>query len=166
MNMRTIIIALFLFGIVGCSSSQQVSNDFTDFYNDHENDAGIVSFSLPIGLAKAFIDDDEPKAKKAFSKLNKMRFFICEHDNGYYSKKIHNYLSEGTYHDLMVIKDGKESVEFKMKEPIDGKVKEIVMIVSEPESFVAISFSGNFTIDDAKEMASSIKTDNLGEIRM
>lgn len=165
-NMKTIIIAIFVFGIVGCSSSQQVNSDFADFYHHHEDDAGIVSFSFPIGLAKAFIDDDDKEAKKAFSKLNKMRFFICENDNGYYKKKVQNYLPEGKYHDLMVIKDGKETVAFKMKEPVNGKVKEIVMIVSEPESFVAISFTGNFTIDDAKSFASSIKTDNLGAVRM
>ncbi len=166
MNMRTIIITLCVFGIVGCSSSQQVNNDFTDFYHNHGDDSGIVSFSFPVGLAKAFLDDDDKEAKKAFSKLNKMRFFICENDNGYYKKKVQKYLPEGKYHDLIVIKDGKESVSFKMKEPTNGKVKEIVMIVSEPDSFVAISFIGNFTVDDAKEMANSIKTDDLSSIRL
>jgi hypothetical protein len=164
--MRTIIIAIFVFGIFGCGSSQPATTDFSDFYNDHEDDAGIVSFSFPIGLAKAFLDDDDKDAKKAFDKIHKMRFFICEKDHGFYSKKIQNYLPEGTYHDLMVVKDGKETVTFKMKAPVNNKIKEILLIVSEPDSFVAISFMGNFTIDEAKEMASSIKTDNLGSVRL
>ncbi len=164
--MRTIIIAIFVFGFFGCSSSQPATTDFSDFYNDYEDDAGIVSFSFPIGLAKAFLNDDDKDAKKAFDKIHKMRFFICEKDNGFYSKKIQNYLPEGTYHDLMVVKDGKETVTFKMKAPVNNKIKEILLIVSEPDSFVAISFMGNFTIDEAKEMASSIKTDNLGSVRL
>ncbi len=112
------------------------------------------------------IDDDDQEAKKALSKLNKMRFFICDHDNGFYRKAVQKYLPEGTYHDLMVIKDGKETVAFKMKEPINGRIKEIVLTVSEPNSFIAISFMGNFTVDDAKSFASSIKTDDLGSISL
>ncbi|NJO89149.1 MAG: hypothetical protein HC831_09450 [Chloroflexia bacterium] len=64
--MKTIIIAIFVFGIFGCSNSQPISVDFSDFYNDHEDDSGIVSFSLPIGLARAFIKDDDKEAHKSF----------------------------------------------------------------------------------------------------
>ena len=164
--MRTLIIIIFVFGIVGCGSSQQVNTDFSDFYHEHEGDAGIISFSIPIALAKAFIDNDDQDAEKAFDKMKKMKFFICEQNHGYYQKKILDYLPEENYHDLMVIKDGKETVSFKMKEPVNGKIKEIILIVSEPDSFVAISFIGNFTMDDAKKMASSMKTNDLGSIRL
>jgi hypothetical protein len=164
--MRTLIITIFLFGIVSCGSSQQATKDFSSFYNTHEDDEGIVTFSIPMAFARAFIDDDDKEAKKAFDKMKNVKFFICDKDDGFYQKEIKNYMPEGAYHDLMVVKDGKETVSFKMKEPVDGKIKEIVLLVSEPKSFVAISFTGNFTVDDAKEVASSIKTDNLGSVRM
>lgn len=165
-NMRTSIIIIFIFGLFSCSSSQHINKDFTDFYNHHQDDNGVVSFSLPIGLAKILIDDDDTDAKKIMSKLNKMRFFICEKDNGFYTKAIEKYLPEPNYHDLMVIRDGEETVVFKIKEPVNGKIKEIILTVSKQESFVAISFNGNFDMEDAKEMTSSIKRGNLGDIRL
>ncbi len=163
--MKTLFITIFVFGILSSCNSQS-KNDFSDFYNTHEDDIGIITFSLPIGLANAFIADDDAEAKDAFAKVSNMKFFICEKDNGYYEKKIKKYMPEGTYHDLMVVKNGKESVSFKMKEPTKGKKREVVLIITEPESFVAISFVGNFTLNDAKEMANSIETDELGDIRM
>jgi len=164
--MRTSLVIIFLLGLFSCSSSQPLHRDFTDFYNNHEDDNGVVSFSLPIGLAKILIDKDDEDAKKVLGKLHKMRFFICDEDNGFYPKAIEKYLLEPDYHDLMVIKDGEETVVFKMQEPVNGKIKEIVLTVSKPGSFVAVSFNGNFDIEDAKEMASSVNRGNLGDIRL
>lgn len=159
-------IIILLFGMISCSSSQHLNKDFTDFYKHHQDDNGVVSFSLPIGLAKILIDDDDDDAKKILGKLNKMRFFICEKDNGFYTKAIEGYLPEPNYHDLMVIRDGAETVVFKIKEPVNGKIKEIILTVSKPDSFVAISFNGNFDMEDAREMTSSVKRGNLGDIRL
>ncbi len=162
--MKTIIIVIFVFGFFGCSSSQPATTDFSDFYNEHEDDAGIVSFSIPVGIAKAFVEEDDLEAKKALGKIKKIRFFICDKDNGFYGKQLQNYLPD-VYHDLMIIKEGKETVTFKMKEPEKGKVSEILLIVSEPNSFVAISFTGKFSTDDAEKFAGSIKSDKVAGLR-
>ena len=112
------------------------------------------------------VDENDYEAKQALKKLNKIRFFICEKDRGFYAKKVNDYLPENTYHDLMVVKDGSETVVFKMKEIEKNEIKEIVLIVTKPNSFVAISFSGHFTMEDAKEVASSVNRDKIGDINM
>lgn len=164
--MRTTLIAILLFAIVGCSNSQSKNKDFTDFYNRYQDDSGIVTINIPVFLAKILVDDNDRDAHEALSKLRNLRLFICENDDGFYKNKVQEYMPEGVYHDLMIIKDGKETVAFKMKEPVNGRIKEIVMTVSEPNSFVAICFKGNFTMEDAKQMTSSIRTGNIGSIQM
>ncbi len=164
--MRTTTIIILLISMMGCGTSQVMNKDFTAFYNKYEDDAGVVSFQVPAGLARMFVDKEDKDADNFVKKMDKIRFFISEHDNGKYDKTIETYLPDGVYNDLMIVKNDGSTIIFKMKEPKAGKIKEIVLTVSNPDSFVAISFSGDFTLEDAKQMTSSIKTNDLGDISM
>ena len=148
--------------MISCGTSQVLKKDFTQFYNTHEDDEGVVSFQIPIALARMIIKDEDQEADDFLKKMDKIRFFIKEHDNGQYKRTVQNYLPESVYNDLMIVKDNGSTVMFKMKEPKDGHIREIVMTVTDPDSFVAVSFIGNFTLEDAKHMTSSIKTDDFG----
>ena len=164
-KMKTTLMILLFFSMISCSNSQNISRDFSHFYDKYQDDAGIVSFTIPSFLANMAIDDNDQDAKKVLKKLNKLRFFICEKDNGFYNKTINTYLPENVYHDLLVVKDGPETVTFKMKEPEKEKIKEIILLVTKPDSFVAISFSGDFNLEEAQEMTSSINAGKLGQMR-
>ena len=77
------------------------------------------------------------------------------------------YLPEGKYHDLMVIKSNNETAILRMKEPKNDEISEIVLTVldKDKDTFFAIGFSGKFTLNDAKKMSRSIKTDNIGKYK-
>jgi|GEM_PF-587385 hypothetical protein len=161
--MKTITILFLLFTMMGCASSQVPKKDFTAFYNTYEDDEGVVNFQIPIALARMIVKDEDKDTDDIVKKMDKIRFFIKEQDNGKYKRTIDNYLPESLYNDLMIVKDNGSTVIFKMKEPKQGHIREIVLTVTDSDSFVAISFTGDFTMEDAKQMTSSIKTSDFGD---
>ena len=163
--MRILIISLLLTGFVACGNSQETNNDFTEFYQAYKNTDGVVAFELPMFLAKMVIDKDEEELKEFVKKTDDIRFFISDKSNVALYRELKNYLPNGVYNDLMIVKNGSSTVTFKIRER-KNKIREILMTVMEDSSFVAISFTGDFTIEDAKKMAKSVKTDGLGEIRL
>jgi len=162
--MRTITVVILLISMMSCGTSQVLKKDFTTFYNTYEDDEGVVSFQIPVALARMVVKDDDMEADNFLKKMDKIRFFIKEHDNGQYKRMVQSYLPESIYNDLMIVKDDGSTVIFKMKEPKEGRIREIVMTVTNPDSFVAVSFLGNFTMEDAKHMTSSIKTNDFGNL--
>jgi hypothetical protein len=161
-KMRTITVVILLISMMGCGTSQVITKDFNAFYNKYEDEQGVVSFKISSALARMVVRNEDEDANKFLKKMDKIRFFISEHDQSrYYTRAIENYLPESAYNDLVVIKDDGSTVIFKMKEIKQGQIKEIVMTVSSPDSFVAVSFTGNFTLDDAKQMTKSIKHSNF-----
>jgi hypothetical protein len=158
--MRTLLMVLFIAAIAGCATSQQTSKDFSTFYNKYQDDAGVKSFEIKCNMGNFLKDEEKDKNDELFSKPTRFRLFISEKDKGNYADKIKYYLSGNDYHDLMITKNNGSTVIFKIKEMSDKEYKEIVMTVSKPESFVAMSFTGKFTYEEAKKMSSSIKSDN------
>ena len=163
--MRTIIIALLLTSIMACGNSQENNNDFTDFYHSNKNTEGVVAFKLPMFLAKMVIDKDEEELKQFMKNTDDIRFFISDKSNTSLYLTLKNHLSPSIYNDLMIIKEGGSTVTFKIREH-RNKIREILMTIVEDSSFVAISFTGEFTIEDAKKIAKSVKTDGMGDIRL
>ncbi len=151
---------------MACGNSQDNNDDFTEFYHEYKNTHGVVAFELPMFLAKMVIDDDDEEELEQFvKKTDDIRFFISDKSNTSLYRKLEQHMPKGTYNDLMIIKKGGSTVTFKIRDR-KNKIREILMTVKEDSSFVVISFTGNFTIEDAKKMAKSVKTDGLGEIRL
>jgi len=164
-KMRILLISLLLTSFVACGNSQENNNDFTEFYKANKNTEGVVAFELPMFLAKMVIDKDEEELKEFMKKTDDIRFFISDKSNTTLYRKLENHLSPNVYNDLMIIKEGGSTVTFKIREN-KNKIREILLTVVEDSSFVAISFTGEFTIEDAKKMAKSVKTDGLGDISL
>ena len=163
--MRILIISLFLTSFIACGSAQKNNNDFTEFYQAHKNTDGVVAFELPMFLAKMVIDKDEEELREFVKKTDDIRFFISDKSNTVLYTELENHLPERVYNDLIIVKNGSSTITFKIRER-KNRIREILMTVKEDSSFVAISFTGNFTIEDAKKIAKSVKTDGLGEIRL
>ena len=150
---------------LACGNSQDNNDDFSEFYHEYKNTDGVVAFELPMFLAKMVIDKDDEELEHFVKKTDDIRFFISDKSNTVLYRELEKHLPKDNYHDLMVIKKDGSTVTFKIRER-KNKIREILMTVIEDSSFVAISFTGNFTIEDAKKMAKSVKTDGLGDIRM
>ena len=164
-KMRILVISLVLTGFMACGNSQENNENFTDFYWDNKNINGVVTFELPMFLAKMVIDNDDGEMEYFVNKTEGIRFFISDRANTGLYRKLERYTPKGVYNDLMIIKDGSSTVKFQIRER-KNKIREILMTVKEDSSFVAISFTGNFTIEDAKKLTKSVKMDGLGEVRL
>lgn len=163
--MRILVISLFLTSFLACGNSQETNNNFTEFYHTYKNADGVVAFELPMFLVKMVIDNDEEELEHFIKKTDDIRFFISEKGNRALFHQFENHLPKDIYHDLMIIKDGSSTVTFKIRER-KNRIREILMTVTEDSAFVVISFTGNFTIEDAKKLTKSIKMDGVGEIRL
>jgi hypothetical protein len=158
--MKTLLIIILIAAIAGRATSQEATKDFSTFYNKYQDDAGVKSFEIKCNMGNFLEDDENGKNDELFSRPTRFRIFISEKDNGNYAAKVKYYLSGKNYHDLMISKNNGSTVIFKIKELPDKDLKEIVMTISKPESFVAMSFTGKFTFEEAQKMSSSIKSDN------
>jgi hypothetical protein len=159
--MRTQMTIFLLVMMMGCASSQNANRNFTSFYTKYQDDDGVKSFEIPCFLAKKILGDDDKDSDNLIKKINKLRFFLVENDQGNYGRKIQSYLPNADYHDLMIVREDGSTVIFKIKELKNGDIKEIVMTVTQPDSFLAISFTGNFTREDVHKMSKSIHTNDF-----
>jgi len=154
-------LTIFLLALIGsCATSQQTNKNFATFYSQYQDDEGVKSFEIPCFLAKKLFNDNDNNSDHLIKKITKLRFFISENDNGKYGNRIKYYLPNSDYHDLMVVKSNGNAVVFKIKELKNGDIKEVVMTITEPDSFVAVCFTGSFTMNDVKKMTNSIHSDN------
>lgn len=157
--MKNILTVILIFLCFGCASSQDMKKDFAAFYDKYQDASGVKCFEINCNLGE-FIKEDGNNSD-LLKKMTGLRFFIAEKNNDNFAQKIANYLPGSVYHDLMVVKEDGSTVVFKIREVQNKDIKEIVMTVSKPDSFVAISFSGHFTYDEAERMSKSIDSKDM-----
>lgn len=155
------IVIIVLFSSCAISGNQK---GYHSFYKEHKKDKDVVSFGLPTGLAGLFLNNKEDKELKAFLKnVDDFRFFIAEDTSKVLMPILKEHLPENLYKDFMIIKDGGETVTFKVREN-KGAITEIIMLVEEEKSFVVMSIEGEFTYDDMKNFVKSVDTSKLIDV--
>lgn len=127
-------------------------NDFRKFYRQHKHDKGVMNIWLPSFVIKAASLSQDPYVKKFAHSTSKLRIMIKEDNAEGLFDKLNSSLSKEDYKDLIYIKDGSEDVRIvaRMK---NQTMKEILIIVNDNNSLVAVQLIGNYHINDLKELA-------------
>lgn len=69
-------------------------------------------------------------------------------------------IKQESFEDLMVIRDEDTRINFMMQER-NGFVKELIMVINEPESFTIMSLRGNIPLEELEELGDDIEIDGL-----
>ncbi len=139
-------------------------SSLTSFYNKFEGNEGVTRLTISTGLLNMFIDESDDEVQETLKSVTKLSLFV--HDKGNTIKglknELHRCLPKNSYNDLMILKDGSETITFKIKES-KNVVNELVLIVESGKSdeIIVISIEGKIPMDKVKKFGKNIKIDQL-----
>lgn len=165
--MKTILISLITL-LPFLAASQTVS--INEFYRKYKNsDQENVHLSLPgwvvklgVGIAKGSVDDEEDKeALKVAKKVGKVRILTFE-DSNPVAKKDLDRLTERVrkerFEDLVMVRDEGTNVKIMIREKGE-MVKNLLILVSEEDSFTMVSLKTKVKYDQIEELIN----DSIGD---
>lgn len=127
-------------------SCQAREKNFKQFYRHYKHESGMINFMLPSFILNLAVIGQEEEIQELAQAASGIRVLIQEEYQDGLHKKIDSYLPASSYKTLMYVKDGSEFVNITAKIE-NNLIREIVMVVIDEESFVAIQLSGRFSYD-------------------
>ncbi len=159
MKKLSIIIFILFVGQIGFSQTDAISKYFEQYMDDE--DFTVVYISGKMFSMFADVDEDDADAKEAMKGLRGLRILTTDKKNGMalYQEAVKKFdVSE--YEELMKIRDGKENVDFYIRE--EGKIlKELLLLVGGEDDFVLISFIGELDLKSISNLSNSMDIDSL-----
>ncbi len=163
--MKKIVIALLL-SIPIWVGAQSPLNDFYDKYSgkDGYTSVYITKYMFDI-FAKISNEADEDDVIKTLSKLDAIKILTVDsathvHDNFSFSKELKRMLPRDMYKELMIVKDGDETITFMIREA-GNKISEFVMTVEGSSSPVLIFLEGKIDLDDISKLSKSMDINGM-----
>ncbi len=159
------LILLFMLPIWVFSQDSHLDNLF-DKYSGQE---GYTSVYITKYMFELFAELDTEKEVEDFndvtSQLNAIK--ILTTNNKADKKQVANFkkemlksLSSKEYQDLMIVKEGKQDVTFKIRKNA-GKITELLMLVSDELETVLIYLSGDINLKKISKLSKSMKVNGL-----
>jgi len=154
---KLLIIILLMFPIMTFAQKSQL-NAFFDKYSGQEGYTSVhITKYLFQMFAKISNDQEDKEFKEVTSKLTAIKILTIDSalnvtkkiDFGNELKKI---LPSSDYKDLMIVKDGKKTISFVIKETND-KISELVMTISGPGSPVLIFLEGDIDLANMSKLS-------------
>ncbi len=151
-----ILISILLASCGGSRHINQVYHDFNRF------DEGVTKFRVPgwlIWLGSGIVhegtkDQDLKSALQIVKKIKGIRFMVVEKENAISKGQVNgliNNLRQSSYEDLFYIKDGNSTVSFMIREK-NEKVKNLLIVVSEPDNFVLTHIKTKIKYSDLSKL--------------
>lgn len=150
---------MMIFTVMSFAQDDAISKYFEKYMDDE--DFSVVYISGRMFGMFADVDDDDKEAKEAMKGIKGLRILSTD-KNGHslYNEAIKKF-NVSEYEELMNIRDGKENVNFYIKEENDT-VKELLLLVGgESEDFVMLSFVGDINLKQISELSDSMDIDGL-----
>lgn len=107
------------------------------------------------GIANEIVKDEETKTLlKLAKKVKRLRFMVAEENNPFSQTEINglvNHLHASSFEDLILVRDKGTSVNLLVKEQGE-KLKDLVIIVSEEDTFAYLTMKSNLKPKDLAEV--------------
>jgi len=152
--MRILVLSLILISALSCFA--QESDSYASFHRAYKNKEGVTSLSLPAGLVRLFIDQqEEQELNRLFKKADRISFLVSEANQHDLSGAYKRYISGPVYKEIMVLNEGPSTLTFSAKEE-NGIIKELIMSAQEPGNFSVMCLEGNFSKEDMQHFGKQI----------
>ncbi|MFN8257622.1 MAG: DUF4252 domain-containing protein [Bacteroidales bacterium] len=167
---KLIIIALFWLFPVLLSAQKTPLNTFFDKYSGQEGYTSIyITKYLFQMFAKISNEKEDKEFKEVTSKLNAIKILSIDSAVNLVKKvdfatELKKILPSPEYADLMVIKEGKKTINFMIKEKND-KISELVMTVSGPGEQVLIFLEGDIDLASMSKLSRTMNIDGFEHLK-
>ncbi len=160
MKRLSIITILLFLGTMAFSQGDGITKYFEKYMDDE--DFTVVYISGRMFGMFAEIEDDDKEAKAALKGLKGLRILTTDKKENtvkLYEEALKKFDSS-EYEELMKVRDGKENVNFYIKEE-DEKITELLLLVGGGDDFVLLSFKGNIDLKQISTLSESMDIDGL-----
>jgi len=134
------------------------SDGYMEFYKTYKSHEDITALDIPIFFARFFLSGEDNKdIRNVIKKTNDFKVFIAEESNYHLLPILKKSLNNASYNDAIIVSEENQIVSFKIKGD-EELLTEIILIVDEIDSFVAIRIRGKFTPEDFRKFVSAMDT--------
>ncbi len=154
-------ILYILFAILIGTLSVKADNSFIDKYANQDGVTYVnISKTLLQLLPEGQIEAEGLDLSLVIDELERIQILSCEQeDNASLFQKMQKesrIFQQPPYEEMMQVKDDDEEVYFYIQPATNQKVKELVMIVKEPDEFVLIRLLGNISLSNLKGLTQRV----------
>lgn len=147
-----IVISLFIVMLPSQMEAQRDINRFIDRYYDKENVTTVELSGLLLKMAARFVDEEGGKELLAsISRLQVMAMDGQNHVSAKDLKALKSGVQKKDFEQLMMIRDGKTTVDFYMKEK-KGAITNLLILVSSKDEFVLLNIKGKLKFRDLRKL--------------
>lgn len=147
------------FTVIGFSQDDAISKYFEQYMDDE--DFTVVYISGRMFGMFADVEDEDKEAKEAMKGIKGLRILTTEKNGLSLYKEAVKKFNVSEYEELMKMRDGKENVNFYIKEEGDV-IKELLLLVGGTDSdFVMLSFIGNIDLNKISVLSDSMDIEGL-----
>jgi hypothetical protein len=164
---------LVFVGLMSLTAAAQLSSD--KLFEEYYGKKGVTSFVIGKSMLQVFANAngsvDSKEFKELVSQIDKIVIMTVDSDSenpnrsSDFYKKTKGAIPK-SYKQLMHVKKEKETVTIYMDEKND-KVREVIMLISEPKNTVLMSISGNLDLAKLSELSEKMNIsgfENLNSI--
>lgn len=136
--------------------------NFSSFYQKQQQKEQVTSFRVSGKLVEAFFNDEE-NLDHTKEQINEISLLMLEDASSQqkFAQELNQHLPNSLYQDLMVINSDGDQVKFKIRKQ-GNMVREIIITAQSEGSVFALSISGKFKLERAKEL---VKAVNMKEVK-
>jgi uncharacterized protein DUF4252 len=162
------IVTIFLFSAILAMprATFAKSEHFLGFYDKYEGHDDFVALNLSSGIMRFFVGNDDEELKEFLKSVKHFKMLVYDGKPAsvkQYNEDLHQNFLSGWYDDLLVIQDGTDHVEFKVRMN-DRKINELVMVVNEPGSLAVFYVQGNIELSKIKGLSKSVSIKGLNHL--
>lgn len=162
--MKNLLLLIFLFTIPFAAQSQ--NRGIKNFYHKYKKTEGTHNFVLPgfliwlsTGVANEIVDDPEAKVALKFArKFKTMRLLTMEDGNNVTKEDYKNLVAsakKGNYEELISVKEKGTKIHI-MGRGKKGKFKNLLVLVSEEDSFTMMNMKTNIKVKDINRLINDL----------
>ena len=153
--MKKLIIILVLWMPLLMNGQESKLHRFFDECSGKEGYTSVYITKYTFDLFARITDEtDEKEFHELTSKLNSVKILTADAKKDF-TKQLSQLITNDIYHDLMIVKDGKQTVRFLVNEK-QGKISELVMIVTGEDETVLMFLEGEIDLKNISKLSKSM----------
>ena len=164
MKIRKLLIVCCGIALLSMSLPAQARHSHFHRIMEHYRDQPEVSnISFPPSVFSYLLGKDDADLKHFLRQLHSLNIYTCDKgktDLSDMKADISKSLSADAYEDLMVVNDGTDHFEIKMRKE-DDQIREMVIFVTDAESLVVLHLEGNIDLKCAMRLTHQIKKNGV-----
>lgn len=166
MKKLLLLVCVFAFYLPALAQDDVITKYFGE-YEGRDDFTTIYITNRMFGLiAQIPESEDEEDLMNVIRKLTGLKIITSSASDARIQlyRKAKDLLPEKGFEELMIIKEGKESINFLIDEK-EGMINEFVMLIGGDDSFFLMSMMGSLTLDDISRLSKTMDIDEFEHLQ-